>query len=120
MNDVINQNRVGLCKLIAQALMPNDADISTDNEVHFKYTAFDATNDNKRFKANLIVRFKANEIEVQTETDQRQINTVFYKKSSSADKKNSKLVEKIFNDFADFDSDYITALQSIVIAYFAH
>lgn len=119
MNDVINQNRVGLCKLIAQVLMPNDADISVDNEVHFKYTTFDA-NTYKGFKANLVVRFKANEIEIQEETRQRQINTVFYKKSSSADKKNGKLVEKIFNDFADFDSDYITALQSIVITYFAH
>ena len=117
----MNQNRVSICKLIAQALMVNRTDITVKDTISISYKSFDTTKKSpKIFSANMIIRFNADEIEIEYENKLRKIEKIVYKRNDSSDNKNVKLTQRIFEDFADFDSDYITTLQSIVITYFAH
>lgn len=117
----MNQNRVSICKLIAQALMVNRTDITVNNTISISYKSFDATKKSpKIFSANMVIRFEEDEIQIEYENKLRKIEKIVYKRNDSSDNKNVKLTRRIFGDFADFDSDYITTLQSIVITYFAH
>lgn len=117
----MNQNRISVCKLIAQALMPNRTDITVNNVISISYKSFDNTKKSpKIFSANMIIRFETDEIQIEYENKLRKIQKIVYQRTDSCDSKNVKLTRRIFEDFADFDSDYITTLQSIVITYFAH
>ena len=117
----MNQNRVSIYKLIAQALMVNRTDITVNNTISISYKSFDTTKKSpKIFSANMVVRFSVDEIEIEYENKLRKIQKIVYQRTDSCDSKNVKLTQRIFEDFADFDSDYITVLQSIVITYFAH
>ena len=117
----MNQNRISICKLIAQALMVNRTDITVKDTIGISYKMIDNKSEvAKLFGANMIIRFEEDKIQIEYENKLRKIEKIVYKRNDSSDSKNVKLTQRIFEDFADFDSDYITTLQSIVITYFAH
>ena len=117
----MNQNLVSICKLIAQALMMNRTDITVKDTIKISYKMIDNKSEvAKLFSTNMIIRFEEDEIQIEYENKLRKIEKIIYKRNDSSDNKNVKLTQRIFEDFADFDSDYITVLQSIVITYFAH
>lgn len=117
----MNQNRISICKMIAQLLMVNRTDITVNDTIKIFYKMIDNKSEvTKLFGANIIIRFSEDEIKIEYKNKLRKIEKIVYKRNDSSDKKNVKLTQRIFEDFADFDSDYITTLQSIVITYFAH
>ena len=73
------------------------------------------------FMTQMVIRFKAGEVEIEFENEQRCLERLVYKQEESYSGTNSVLVDKIYQDmFAKgFKTNYISTVQAIVITYFA-
>ena len=122
MTEQINGNRVTVCDMIAQVLMPDQMFKQAFDEIGLAYMCQDETMYGvSTFMTQMVIRFKAGEVEIEFENEQRCLERLVYKQEESYSGTNSVLVDKIYQDmFAKgFKTNYISTVQAIVITYFA-
>lgn len=115
-------DRITLCKTIGQTLMPDRFIESDKDEFGLAYMCQDETVEGfSLFPTQMVIRFKAGEIELEMENEQRCIERLVYKEDESYEDLNSVLVDRIYQELVvkGFETDYITTVQAIVITYFA-
>ena len=115
-------DRITLCKTIGQTLMPDRFIKSDEDEFGLAYMCQDETVEGfSLFQTQLIIRFKAGEVELEFENEQRCIERLIYKDEESYDEINGALVDRIYQDLsaAGFETDYVTIVQAVVVTYFA-
>lgn len=89
-------SRIGVCARIAKTLMPDRFIIEKPNEFAFAYMCEDETAEKYTlFPTQMVIRFKAGEVEIEFENERHEIGRFVYKEGESYCDLNSALVDKI-------------------------
>ena len=116
-------DRIALCKTIGQVLMPDRFIESDKDEFGLAYMCEDETAEKYTlFPTQLIIRFKAGEVEIEFENERHEIGRFVYKEEESYCDLNAALIDKINQQLSGlgFETDYVTIVQAVVVTYFAN
>lgn len=95
---------------IGQTLMPDRFIKSDKDEFGLAYMCQDETVEGfSLFQTQLIIRFKAGEVELEFENEQRCIERLIYKDEESYDEINGALVDRIYQDLSAAGLKQITS-----------